>query len=155
MSGLEGLFVSPWYWLVGGLVVAGLEIVVAGVFLLWIGLGAMMVGILLLLLPGMPFALQLLLFAVTMLSSVALGFFVQRRGGASVGAGELNHELQALIGRRCEAATDFTAGRGRIRVGDTTYSALGGDDILAGEFVEILSADADAIRVVRVHVSTV
>ena len=87
MSGLEGLFVSPWYWLVGGLVVAGLEIVVAGVFLLWIGLGAMMVGILLLLLPGMPFALQLLLFAVTMLSSVALGFFVQRRGGASVGAG--------------------------------------------------------------------
>lgn len=151
MGGLENLFVSPWYWLIGGLIIAGLEVVVAGVFLLWIGLGAMLVGLLLLLLPGLPFAVQLLIFAVAMLGSIGLGFFIQRRSGPSTSAQEMNRELTGLVGRHCEAATDFAAGRGRIRVGDTTYGALGEDAIRAGEIVEIVSADAAAITVARIQ----
>lgn len=149
MSGLENLFLSPWYWLIGGLIVAGLEIVVAGVFLLWIGLGAMLVGLLLLLVPGMSLTTQLLLFAVTMFASIGLGFIIQRRSGESSDAQGMNQELQALVGRHCEAASDFATGRGRIRVGDTTYAALGDAGIRAGELVQIVSAESAAITVAR------
>jgi len=149
MSGLESLFVSPWYWLIGGLVVAGLEMVVAGVFLLWIGLGAMIVGVLLLLMPDLSLTAQLLVFAVTMLASIGLGFVIQKRSGRDSGAAEINQELHGLVGRRCEVASDFMAGRGRIRVGDTTYAALGEGEIRAGEIVEIVSAGPAGIRVIR------
>ena len=149
MSGLEEFFVSPWYWLIGGLVVAGLELVVAGVFLLWIGIGAMIVGVALMLLPGMSTTSQLLVFACAMLGAIGLGFLIQRRSGEPE-ADEINQELHALLGRQVEAATDFVAGRGRIRVGDTTYGALGADDIRAGEIVEIVAAEAATIRVARV-----
>lgn len=151
MSGLESLFVSPWYWLIGGLVIAGLEVLVAGVFLLWIGLGAMIVGGLLLLMPGLSLTAQLLIFAVTMLGSIGLGFVIQRRSGADSGAEEINHELHALRGRRCEVASSFVGGRGRIRVGDTTYAAESEGEIRAGEIVEIVSAESSGIRVIRVE----
>lgn len=155
MNGLENLFVSPWYWLIGGLILAGLEVLVAGVFLLWIGLGAMLVGLLLLLLPGLPFAAQLLIFAVAMLGSIGLGFFIQRRSGPATAAQQMNRELTGMVGRHCEAASDFAAGRGRIRVGDTTYGVLGDDTIRAGEIVEIVSADATAITVARTQGSEI
>jgi inner membrane protein len=149
MGGLESLFVSPWYWLIGGLVVAGLEMVVAGVFLLWIGLGAMIVGVLLLLMPDLSLTAQLLIFAVTMLASIGLGFVIQKRSGLQSGAVEINRELHALVGMHCEVASDFAAGRGRIRIGDTTYAAQGEGEIRSGEIVEIVSADSAGIRVIR------
>lgn len=149
MDGLQELFVSPWYWLIGGLIIAGLELLAAGVFLLWIGLGAMIVGLVLMLMPGLPFAAQLLVFALSMLGSIGLGFYIQRRSGPVSAEQEVNQELAGMVGRRCEAATDFAAGRGRIRVGDTTYGALGDDAIRAGDIVEIVSADAHAIAVER------
>lgn len=150
MSGLENLFVSPWYWLIGGLVLAGLEMIVAGVFLLWIGLGAMVVGVMLLLMPDLSLTAQLLMFALTMLGSIGLGFVIQRRSGLSSGAEEINQELHGLVGRRCEAAVDFVAGRGRIRVGDTTYAAQGEESIQAGDIVEIVVAEPAGILVARI-----
>lgn len=139
MNALEPLFVSPWYWLIGGLIVAGLEILVPGVFLLWIGLGAMIVGLFLVVLPDLSLSAQLLLFAVTMLASIGLGFVLQRRSGHSAGAEAINQELRALVGRRCEAATDFVGGRGRIRLGDTTYGAESAEDIKAGQMVIVFA----------------
>lgn len=148
MSGLEELLVSPWFWLVGGLVIAGLELLAAGVFLLWIGIGAMIVGLALLLFPGMSTTAQLLVFALAMLGSIGLGFVIQRRSGEPQ-ASEINRELHAFVGRHCEAASDFATGRGRIRVGDTTYGAIGEESIRAGEIVEIVAAEPGEMRVAR------
>ena len=67
---------GPWTWWIAGLVFLGLEILVPGVFLLWIGLAAIVVGALSFLFWGTDvwsWQLQLLLFAVLLtglLSSV-------------------------------------------------------------------------------------
>lgn len=143
----QGLFVSPWYWLVGGLVVAGLEIVVPGVFLLWIGLGALLIGLSLLVLPDIPVVAQLFLFSASMLGSVGLGFVLQRKSAKMTDEAGINQELQGLVGRHCEAAADFAAGRGRIRVGDTTYSAASDDAIRAGDIVVIVAVEQGTLAV--------
>lgn len=137
---------TPWIWLIGGLVVAALEIVVPGAFMLWIGIGAMVIGVLIAIFPDMPLAWEMVLFAVAMLGSLALGFVVQRRRKPSADPG-VNHELADLVGRRCEVATDFTAGAGRIRVGDTTYSALCDAPVAAGSFVTIVAIEGGRLRV--------
>ena len=75
-----------------GALIAGLEILVPGVFLLWIGFGALAVGLALMVAPELSFAWQMLLFAMAMLSSLGLGFAVQRRGRVE-GAPMLNQDL--------------------------------------------------------------
>ncbi|HRP98082.1 MAG TPA: NfeD family protein [Rhodocyclaceae bacterium] len=148
MSELPSVLTSPWSWLIAGLVIAGLEIAVPGVMLLWIGLGAMLVGVALLLLPELSLNGQLVLFAVAMLGAIGAGLWVQRRSGATAGGTEINRELQGLVGQRFAAVTDFTAGRGRIRVGDTTYAAESTQPIRAGALV-VVEAVADGRLKVR------
>jgi membrane protein implicated in regulation of membrane protease activity len=146
---METLFDSPWIWIIAGALIAGLEIVVPGVFLLWIGLGALAVGLLLALAPDLPLAWQMLLFAVAMLTSISLGFFVQRRSKTE-GAPMLNQDLQAMIGRRYVALADFEAGRGRIRVADTSFAVVSDDPVKEGEIVEVNAIDGARPRVTRV-----
>ena len=146
---METLFDSPWIWMIAGVVIAGLEILVPGVFLLWIGLGAFAVGLILTLAPELPLAWQMLIFAVAMLSSIGLGFAIQRRSKAE-GAPMLNQDLQAMIGRRYVALADFEAGRGRIRVADTSFAVVSDDPIKQGELVEVTAIDGARPRVSRV-----
>ena len=126
---------SAWSWIIVGLIFAGLEIMVPGVFLLWVGLGALVVGLALTLFPDMTLAWQAVVFAVSMLASVGLGFVVQRR--KQQGTTELNREMDQLVGRQCEVSQAFKAAKGRVRLGDTTYAAVGPDELAVGQIVRI------------------
>ena len=139
----------PWLWFIGGLLLIGGEIVLPGVYLLWIGLGALVVGVLVAVFPDLGLTWQLVSFALAMLGTVSLGFVIQRRG-APPAAGELNQELHALVGQRFVAASDFQVGMGRVRVGDTTYGAVSAEAIQAGDAVEVIAVVAGRLRVARV-----
>lgn len=132
MNALEPLFFSPWPWVIVGAILIGLEIVAPGVFLLWIGFGAVLVGLSVLIAPELPMAWQLLAFAFAMLGSIGIGFAIQRKSRISITATTLNRELDALIGRQVEAIEAFSGGRGRIRVGDTSYTAESDEPVSAG-----------------------
>jgi len=144
---METLFANPWYWIVGGAVLAGLEIVVPGVFLLWIGLGAVVVGLLLTTFPDLPMTWQLLIFAGSMIASIGTGFFIQRHGRSEQTAAPLNREMDGMVGRTLIAVDDFVAGRGRVRVGDTTYPAVSTEPISSGSEVRVLAIDEGRLRV--------
>jgi inner membrane protein len=147
MSAVETLFTNPWYWIVCGAILIGLEMLLAGVFLLWIGLGAVAVGLLLVFLPELSLTWQLLLFAVTMVASLGTGIYFHRKPNAVTDAPRLNNELQGLIGRHLIAASDFVAGVGRVRVGDTTYSALCEEIVATGDQVRVTAVESGRLRV--------
>ena len=139
----------PWLWFIGGLLLIGGEIVLPGVYLLWIGLGALVVGVLVAVFPDLGLTWQLVSFALAMLGTVSLGFVIQRRG-APPAAGELNQELHALVGQRFVAVSDFQVGMGRVRVGDTTYAAVSAEAIQAGDAVAVMAVVAGRLKVARV-----
>lgn len=150
MAMLETVFDAPWAWLVAGTFLAGLEIVVPGAYLLWIGLGAIATGVLLMLLPDIPLAWQLAVFAACMIAAICAGVVLQRKGRDDPEAATLNRETEALVGRRTVATTAFVAGRGRIRVQDTTFAALSEDALAPGELVDIVAIEDGQPRVRRV-----
>lgn len=147
---IEEIFDLTWAWIIVGLALAGLEIVVSGIFLLWIGMGAFAVGLILALLPNLPIAWQALVFATTMLTSLSFGFWVQRRGVESKEAIFLNREMAAMVGQRYLAIAPFEAGRGRIKVADSSYAAVSDEPIVEGELVEVTEVEDGKPRVVRV-----
>jgi inner membrane protein len=144
---LEQIFDATWAWMIIGAIFVGLELVVPGIFLLWVGLGAIAVGLLLTLLPDLTLPWQLTLFAVAMLASIRIGFVVQRRSYAGPSDTHLNQELVSMLGQRYVAITDFDAGRGDIRVGDASYGVCGENDIRTGDMVEVVRIENGRLRV--------
>lgn len=144
---MASLFANPWYWIIGGTIIAGLELIVPGVFMLWIGLGALAVGLLLTAFPDLPMSWQFLIFAGAMISSIGSGFLLQRVGRNKQADAPLNQELAGFVGRVLIAADDFAVGRGRVRVGDTTYAALSTEAIAAGDEVQVIAIESGRLRV--------
>lgn len=145
---MSWLFDTPWLWWIVGAALVGLELAAPGVFLLWIGLGAVATGVVLAVLPGLPLTWQLLAFAALMLASLAAGVAVQRR--ANRAGPQLNQELQGLVGRRFQSLVTFEHGRGRVQVGDSSYAAESDEPVMAGELVEVAAAEGTTLHVKRV-----
>jgi membrane protein implicated in regulation of membrane protease activity len=65
-----------WHWVVLGIVLMLLELAVPSFFLVWFGLGALIVGGLAVFFPSIPFAFQILMWTASSLLFVWLWFKV-------------------------------------------------------------------------------
>ena len=61
---LESFELVYWHWFLLGIVLTMAEIFLASFTVLWFGLGALLVGVLMLVFPALPFSAQLLLWIV-------------------------------------------------------------------------------------------
>jgi len=129
---LERIFteLGPWNWMVLGFVLLILEILVPGVFLLWIGIAAILVGALTLQLAHAAFWVwqaQVVLFLILSVISAYVGRQVMARTGGESDQPLLNRRAEQLIGRTATLAEPIAEGRGRIRLGDTFWLVTGPD----------------------------
>lgn len=140
-----------WLWLIGGIVLLIAEVVAPGFFLVFIGAAAIVTGILALLLP-IGVALQFAIFAV-------LAVVIARVGGRRAYASQydpsadplLNDRVGRLLGRVVVVVEAVDAKGGRVRVGDSEWSARGGP-AEAGERVRIVDVDGNCLKVEPEHV---
>lgn len=151
---LERIFgeLGPWNWMVLGFVLLALEILVPGVFLLWIGLAALVVGALSLMLWETGFwvwEFQVLVFLALSLVSAFVGNRIMKARGNDSDQPLLNKRGAQLIGRTATLSEPITNGRGRIKIGDTMWR-VAGPDLPAGATVRVTSAaDLDLELVVE------
>lgn len=117
-----------WHWLALAGIFAGLEILSPGIFLIFPGLAAAVVGVVLLAVPGLDWRLQLLLFAVLAVLLIFLGRRVYGRMSEAEDHVGLNRRGARLVGQVYPLAGEMTGGRGRLRVGDTDWLARLADD---------------------------
>jgi hypothetical protein len=91
-----------WHWIVLGIVLVILELAVPSFTIFWFGLGAILTGLLVAVLPGLSMEWQLLVFSASSIGFTFLWFrfFLPRKRTASAGAAE-----QLAIGQTGIAAT--------------------------------------------------
>jgi len=132
-----------WNWMVLGIILLMLEIAVPGVFLLWIGIAALLVGAASLALWDAAFwtwQVQVVVFLVLSLLSAYVGKqIVGRREGKS-DQPLLNRRGAQMIGRTATLAEPIREGRGRIQLGDTLWR-VSGPDLPAGARVKVTGAN--------------
>jgi len=117
---------GPWNWLIVAVVLLILETVIPGVHFLWFGIAAAVIGALALS-TGIVWQWQVLAFV---LLSVAALFWVKRFTRPDVAISDLpdlNVRGQQYVGRSLVVEQAIENGRGRVRVGDTLWSAEGPD----------------------------
>jgi membrane protein implicated in regulation of membrane protease activity len=136
---------GPWNWfLIAGIFLA-LEIMVPGVYLLWFGLAAAIVGALAFAM-GMDWHAQLILFAAI---AVVLLFLVRKflgSGPTLTDSPDLNVRGAQYVGRVFTVEEAIRGGRGKIRVGDTVWLAKG-PDLPKGTSVRVTSVDGTMLVV--------
>jgi membrane protein implicated in regulation of membrane protease activity len=149
---MSGLDIDPeWLWLIGGVVLLIAELIAPGFFLVFIGGAAIATGFASLLLP-LSVPLQLAIFAV-------LAFLAARVGGRHAYAMRydyspdpfLNDRAKRLLGRVVVATQPIDSNGGRVRVGDSEWSARGGP-AAPGDRVRIVDIEGNCLKVEPEHV---
>ena len=145
--GLSEFFWSlgAWNWLILAVVLFVLETIVSGVHFVWFGLAAAVVGVGCFVFD-IPWEWQLIAFAI--ISCVTV-LFVRRFADSEVGdsdAPDLNVRADQYIGRVVTVEEAISDGRGKVRVGDTLWSAKG-TDAPKGARVKITGAQGTVLVV--------
>ena len=142
------LELGPWSWWVLGLVLLAAEILMPGVFLIWIGIAAIIVGCLSLLFWSDPFwvwQVQILVFAMLAVVAAIGGRRIMARSGKS-DEPLLNKRGASLVGRTATLSEPISEGRGRIRIDDTTW-VVSGPDLPVGTQVRVVESTGRELRV--------
>ncbi|PSW20611.1 NfeD family protein [Photobacterium sanctipauli] len=132
---------NVWHWLALGLVLLLLELLGTAGYLLWLGLSAMLVGLVLFLVP-ISWEMQWVSFAVFSLFTTWLWWRYQhKKDRVGDDARSLNQRTEQLVGQTCVLNEDFSIGQGRLQLGDTTWSAKSEANIPAGTLVEVVRVE--------------
>ena len=133
--------INYWHWLALGLALLACELLGTAGYFLWLGLSALIVGALLTFIP-MSWQLQWVAFGVFSLTTTWLWWRKQFKADKQSDANrDLNQKQKQLIGQTVTLEEDFPAGKGRIKLGDTTWSAQSEHQISAGSTVEVTSVN--------------
>ena len=141
---------GAWNWMILGTVLLALEILTPGVYLLWLGIAAIVTGLISFVLGDAGFwvwQVQILVFLVLSIVSVLIG----RRAFPTTGTADtdqplLNQRELQLVGRTAVLQEPIAEGRGRVRLGDTLWR-VNGPDLPAGTRVRVVSAAGGELAV--------
>jgi hypothetical protein len=143
-----------WHWLVFGLVLVTLELVIPSFTIVWFGLGACCVGLVMWVFPTLPFAGQLLLWAGTSTLWTVLWFrWLKPRMADRTKAGMSKDAIVGEVGIVVQAVRP-PQGKGRIRftvplLGDDEWPCTCDVPLTPGDEARVLDIDGHVLRVAK------
>ncbi len=139
---------APWLWLIGGVLLGIAEMVIPGVYLMWIGSAAVLTGVLALLLP-IGVTAQFAIFAVTTIAAIYVGRRFLMANPITSADPLLNDKGARLVGTIVTAVEPVDALSGRVKVGDGVWSARG-VEAAVGDRLRVTGTDGGVLMVERV-----
>ncbi len=138
-----------WHWFAFAGVMLLFEMLVPGIFFMFVAAGAAAVGIALLIAPSMAFTWQALIFVSVAVVAAYVGrkYLVRfQRDRDTTESDTLNRRGSEFVGQVVTLVEPIVAGRGRARVGDSTWTVTG-PDAPAGTMVEVIASSGTELRV--------
>jgi membrane protein implicated in regulation of membrane protease activity len=137
---------NPWIWAIAALVAAIAEIIVPGIYLIWLAAGAAITALASFALD-LALTAQLFLFAVASIASCIAGYFVYRRlTKPPADAPLLNQRGLELVGATGSVFEAIHNGRGKVNLGDSVWLAEG-PDLAVGASVVVTGARGTVVIV--------
>ncbi len=138
------------WWLLA-LVLIGAEILAPGFFMLWIGIAAAAMGLIVLIVPDLMFPMEVVLFVLLSLASCFLYWkFIRHVRDTLTDQPLLNRRAEQYVGRKYILDSAIINGHGKARVGDSLWM-VEGPELPAGSPIEVVSVDGTTLRVRAAH----
>lgn len=138
--------IDIWHWWALGAILIILELLSPGIFLLWVGLAAAMVGVLLLIVPDLSWNGQLLAFAIYSISLIFFQHIWLKRNPIITDHPTLNRRGQQYVGRVFTLDIPIINGEAKIQVDDSTWK-IRGADCVAGTKIIVTDVDSTILLV--------
>lgn len=134
-------------WFTIGIVLIILEMILPGIFLMWFGLSALIVGIVALIIP-IPLNLELILFAVLSVASV-IAVLVLVRKHAPDSKSTITSNLNKVRGTEFIGSTfvldsQVENGNGKLNIGDSVWF-IHGPDAPSGTKIQITGVENNTL----------
>lgn len=137
---IDGYQPDFWHWWILGLALVIVETLVPGTFFLWMGISALIMGVVAWLAPAMGWETQVMLFAILSLVSIVGWRAWARRHPDDSEQPKLNRRGEQYVGRVFVLETPIENGFGKVRVGDSPWR-VEGPDAPAGQRVRVTAVD--------------
>lgn len=140
-----------WHWVVLGLALIGAEMVVPTFFLLWFGLGALLVGGVLGLAPELGLSGQVLLWTASSLVLTVL-WFRYFKPRTKTQSGSSAAQIVGEVGLLTRAVAPFERGEVRFQKplgGSDTWACIADEAIAAGQRVRVQAVEGSLLRIVK------
>lgn len=144
MDFLDGID-AHWVWLTLGLVLAALEMLVPGVYLIWLALAAIATGLLTF---AFDISLPMQVVDFVFLSLIAAYSAKRLLRDRPIESSDplMNRRGARLVGETALVVSAIEHGTGRVRLGDSEWNVRG-LDVAAGERVRIIGSDGATLFV--------
>lgn len=151
---MDDLLMLYWYWLVFGMILMLLELAVPSFTIFWFGLGALVVGALLLVAPGIAVTWQILIWVVASAAFTAFWFMILKPRMVDRTTAGISRE--AVLGETA-MVTRIPEGdrRGEMRfavpvLGSDTWTFICVDEVVVGERVMVQDVSGNTMMVKKV-----
>ena len=142
---------AHWVWLTLGLLLAALEMLVPGVYLIWLAAAALVTGAM-----TCAFDLSLPIQVVDFVFLSLIAAFSAKRflGEKPIESSDplMNRRGARMVGETALVVTAIEHGSGRVKVGDSEWIARG-SETAAGERVRIIGTDGSTLLVEPLEVT--
>jgi hypothetical protein len=135
-----------------GMVLVLLELAIPAFFVIWFGLGALIVGLTLAVAPATSLAVQIVIWIAASLAFVALWFKVFKVHVHRTRVGLSKGQFDGEVGLATREIKPFQKGQIRFQkpiLGAEAWEAIADEDIAPGERVYVLAVEGNILRVAR------
>ncbi len=135
-----------WYWLILGVALIATEILLPGVFLLWLGVAGLVTGGIVYLAPELSWQMQFMIYAVLAVASVLASWRWVRQRPIESEKPNLNRRALQYVGRMADLDGPLHNGNGRVRLDDTFWQVTG-PELPPGARVRVTGAKGTRLTV--------
>lgn len=147
------MFASPVVnWIIAGLALSLLELIVPGVYLIWFGFAAFVVGIGVYFIP-MELTTQLIVFAIASgifaVIGVAVYRYVFNKAQVPAEYKNLNNTAEQYVGLLVTVAEDAADNRTKVKIGDTYWLASCQKAFKQGDTAKVVGVKDSLILIIE------
>ena len=139
-----------WHWMVLGAALIVVELLAPGIWFLWLGIGAVATGLLVLVFSDITWQIQAVIYSGLSVLSVVIGRMIMRRTKQTDDHPTLNRRVQQYIGQTYALEKDTSHGYGDVRIGDSVWRVQLVDtsqQLTAGAMVRVTGVDGATLKV--------
>ncbi len=141
---------AMWIWAALGLVLLAVEMATGTFYVLWFGVSALSVAIAVWMFPNIPYAIQLAMFAVLSISSLAIWKLNYKKHETHSRVGQAQGEEIGRVGTVIEACNTNQVGKIRFTqglMGAREWAAVSFESIAEGAEARVVAVEGNALRI--------
>lgn len=139
-----------WYWWILGLIFMVFEILLPGIFFLWLGVSAGVIGGVLLFTPTISWQTQFLLFGILSIASTIIWHALWHNKQIHSDQPVLNRRGQQCVGRIVTLQEPVIDGWGKVKIDGLSWKARG-EDLPSGTKIKVVGVDGATLMIEPVN----